>query len=153
MSCVSFFNFFLGVHGAMGCCQKCFMRCHQLLSGFPANGNLPECYVSHVSRPILSVVMRWNRELCTHLLTYTLWLRKTPETSAKRPFDEDCASSDRLNWGPLPQMAGSHLQSWTEEKGKKEAVTHLSFFYSFFMLYASQFFYLMCLFMSSHFKT
>ena len=58
-----------------------FGRCHHLLSGFYANGNLPR-----VSRQlIIRVIMSWYLELCRDFLAFTLQLRKTLRTSARRP--------------------------------------------------------------------
>ena len=69
------------VHGAMGCAQKSFKpmwRCHQLVSGFLANGHLPRVLCQS-----LSANNRGNNEmisgLCSDLLEFALKLRKIPE--------------------------------------------------------------------------
>ena len=78
----------LVVHGAMGCSQKGFKlvsRWHQLLSGFVASDNLPR--LSRQSR--LSANDKGDNEMIPgtvhSLLAFALQLRKTPETSTRRP--------------------------------------------------------------------
>ena len=60
--------------------------------------------------------------LCPDLLAFTLKLRKTSETSARRPSDGGCATSYRLKWGPLPpnDLVGWHSRSGREEGGKEK---------------------------------
>ena len=50
-----------------------------------------------------------------------LQLRKTPDISARRPSDEDCATSHLLKWGSLPpNEVGRIAQYVTKGGGIKE---------------------------------
>ena len=50
-------------------------RCHKLLSGFLAKGQLPRVSRQSMARVIMALF--W--ELCTDLLAFAFWLRKSPE--------------------------------------------------------------------------
>ena len=61
--------------------------------------------------------MRLYCGLCTDLLEFALWLRKT---SATRQSDENCATSHRLKWGPLsPNEVGRVAQHVWKGEGRK----------------------------------
>jgi hypothetical protein len=107
----------------MGCGQRSFKlvwRCHQLLSGFLTKGHL-----LRVSRQslIINVIIKFSLGLCTDLLAFTLSLRKTPETSARRPSDEGAVRPVIASNGVLylkMRSLGSHSTSGREKDGKKE---------------------------------
>ena len=61
----------------------------------------------------------------------TLQLRKPRDISAKRQSDEDCATSYRLEWGPLPpndicrivQHVSTHVVHGAMGYGKKKSIS------------------------------
>ena len=67
--------------------------------------------------------MRWYLGLCTYLLAFTLQLRKTPETSAKRPSDEGAVwpviASNGVTFLQIKSV-GSHSTSGRKKEGNKE---------------------------------
>ena len=84
------------------------------------------CPVCHVSQLMIMVIIIRNWGLCTDFLAFDLWLRKTPETSARRPSDEDCAISHRLKWNPLPPNDVCRIaQHIRKGEDKKERVRGL----------------------------
>ena len=90
-------------------CTKSFKLvwwCHQLLSRFLANGHLPP--VSHLSANNM-VIMRWYQGLCTDLLAFTLWVKKT----CQETVDDGYTMS-------LPQIgsAGQHSKGEGRREGK-----------------------------------
>ena len=60
------------------------------------------CNVSHISRVMIRVIIRWNRRLCTDLLAFTSQLSKIQENFSYETIYEDCATSHRLKWDPFP---------------------------------------------------
>ena len=76
------------VHGLRQKSFKLMWRCHQLLSGFLAKGHLPRVTRQSRQSLMIRVIMKLSWGLCTDLVTFALQLRKTPETSAWRAFDE-----------------------------------------------------------------
>jgi hypothetical protein len=113
------------VHGAMGCDQKSFKLvwwCHQVLSGFLANGYLPR--VSRQSRRslMIRVVVKWSWGLCTDLLAIALQPRKTPENlSLETVWWRGCATSHRLKWDTFPpNEVGRIAQHVRNGEGRKK---------------------------------
>ena len=74
---------------------KLVWQCHQLLSGFLAKGHLPQ--VSH-QLLMIRVIMKWSWGLCSDLLAFALWLRKT---SSRRPSDEGAVQTVITSNGSL----------------------------------------------------
>ena len=63
------------VHVAMGCSQKSFKlvwRCHQLLSGFLAEGHLPQMSRQSRCSLMIRVIMKRSWGLCRDLLIFAL---------------------------------------------------------------------------------
>ena len=101
-------------------------RCHQLLSGFLAEGHLPR--VSRQSRRslMIRVIMRWSWWLCTDLLAFAL----PQKTSTRRPSDEGALRPViALNGVPFLQIRSvrSHSPSAREKEANKER-TRWSYF-------------------------
>ena len=70
---------------------------------------------------MIRMIMRWYLGVCTDLLTFTLQLRKTQKTSARRQSDEGTMRPFIASNGiPYLQMrsAGSHCTLGREKEGK-----------------------------------
>ena len=73
--------------------------CHQLLSGFLANGHLPR--VARLStndtcdNDMITEAVHRSPDIC---LTAE---ENLPKTSARKPSDKGCATSHRFKWDPL----------------------------------------------------
>ena len=94
------------MHGYTGHCQKQSLMllwlCHQILSGYLANGHLPR--VSRQSPLSASYEWKWSETGSCAQISWHLpygW-GKSWKTSARRPSDEDYATIHRLKWGILP---------------------------------------------------
>ena len=83
-----------------------------------------EFYVSHVCRLMIRVLMILHQGLCTGLLAFALQLRRTPETSARRPSIKAVRPVIALNGVPYLQMrsVGSHSTSGRDKKEEKERI-------------------------------
>ena len=81
----------------------------------------PECSASHVCRLMIRVIMSWSRGLGTGLLAVALWLWKTLEATARRPFEKGCMTSHRLKCGLLsPNEVCRIAQHFREREGRNE---------------------------------
>ena len=121
------------VHGATGYDQKCFKlvwRCHQLLSGFLANGHLPRVSRQLRLSLMIRVIIRWSHGLCTdRSLDIYLTAKENLTMKAVRPVIP-------LNGFPFLQMRslGWHSTPGREWVGFYEVVIPLYYHKAFLVL-------------------